>query len=111
MLTWNPDDLQQAIESNELIFLKLWKKGCGPCKLSKPALERLETSDELGIKFAEICTDDYPEMFEIAQTDVLPAFFIFQNKKMLGKSIGFKGFDKLKSFIEDTLLNQGKGSS
>lgn len=106
MLEWNPDELQQHIEANHLIFLKLWKTGCGACKLSKPALERISEKDSHGFTFAQINVAEYPEMLEVSGTEVLPAFFIFKDQKMLAKTVGFKGIKKLETFIEDTLNNQ-----
>ena len=99
MQSWNPDELKAAIEEEKSVFLKLWKKGCGPCKLSSPACERLEAADTSGMIFAQISTDDYPEMLEIAEVESLPAFFLFADKKMQGKTFGFKGIKKLEEFI------------
>jgi thioredoxin 1 len=102
MQDWTPADLEKHLESGEKVFLKLWKRGCGACKLSTPALERIEAADELGLTFAQINVDDHPELLEIAETDVLPAFFIFKDKQMANKLVGFKGLEKLKSMILET---------
>ena len=34
MEVWSPDDLKSHLDKGEKVFLKLWKKGCGICKLS-----------------------------------------------------------------------------
>lgn len=98
-----PEQLQKSIEAGDRIFLKLWKKGCGACKLSIPAVERLEASDKHGLRFAQIGTDQYPEMLEIAETEVLPAFFIFADRQMAGQQVGFKGLKALTDFVDATL--------
>ena len=95
-----PETLQDHIEAGDRVFLKLWKKGCGACKLSTPAIERLEAANEHGLVFAQISTDDYPEMLEIADTEVLPTFFVFRDKSMAATHIGFKGLEKLKAFVD-----------
>lgn len=100
---WTPDHLQEHLESNHDVFLKLWKKGCGACKLSAPAIERLEASGEFKLHFGEISTDDHPEILELTESEVLPVFFVFKDKKMVGKFEGFKGLEKLKSFIQESL--------
>jgi hypothetical protein len=38
-------------------------------------------------------------MLDIAETDVLPCFFVFAEQKMKGKLIGFKGIKKLEEFL------------
>ena len=103
MQDWKPSDLQDYLEKGERVFLKLWKRGCGPCKLSTPAIERIEAANAHGLVFGQICTDDYPEMFEIAETDVLPTFFVFAEGALKGKTSGFKGLEKLKEFIEGAM--------
>lgn len=99
MENWTPEKLQEKIGAGERVFLKLWKKGCGACKLSIPAVERLKASDPHGMAFGQISTDDYPEMLEITETENLPAFFIFKDKEMAGSVVGFKGLKTLQDFV------------
>ena len=101
MKDWKPDDLKAHLDKGEAIFLKLWKKGCGACRLSTPAIERIEAADASGLHFAQINTDDHPEMLDITGTDVLPCFFVFRDKQMKGKFIGFKGLKKLQEFVDE----------
>lgn len=103
MQEWTPADLENHLESGDKVFLKLWKRGCGACKLATPALERIEAADQHGLVFAQINVDDHPEMMEISETDVFPAFFVFKDRKMAGKLIGFKGLEKLKAFVAEML--------
>lgn len=103
METWTPEQLQRHIEDNDRVFLKLWKRGCGACKLSIPALERLKAEDRYQLRFGQISVDDHPEMLEIAETDVLPAFFVFADKQMAGSHVGFKGLATLREMVDKAL--------
>ena len=103
METWTPEELKKVLDKSPAVFVKLWKKGCGACKLSKPALERIEAKHGASVVFGEISTDDHPEMLEIADTEVLPTFFAFKNQKLVDKFIGFKGLAKLQEFVEKNL--------
>lgn len=103
MLQWTPDDLQKNLESNQTVFLKLWKKGCGACVLSESATRRLEQENPHQMIFASINVDDHPEIMEASDVDVVPAFFVFRDQKMKGKFIGFKGLEKLKSMISEAM--------
>ena len=103
MKDWTPEDLQKHLDAGDKVFLKLWKQGCGACKLSIPAIERIEAADSAGLKFGQICTDDHPDIMEIAETHVLPVFFVFADKEMKGRLEGFKGLEKLKSMVDDAL--------
>ncbi len=101
MLDWTPDDLRQHLDAGERVFLKLWKPGCGACKLSIPALERIEAADHHNLIYAQINTEDHPDILEISQSEVLPVFFVFTDKKLRGKHLGFKGLKKLEEFVDE----------
>lgn len=102
MDAWTPETLQSELEKGERVFLKLWKKGCGICKLSTPATDRLEKENTHNMKFAKISVDDHPEMMAVAGTDVLPVFFVFADRKKKGMYTGFKGVDKLQEFVDSS---------
>ena len=103
MKDWTPEELQRHLDAGDKVFLKLWKKGCGACKLSIPAIERIEAANTSGVVFGQICTDDHPEILEITETDVLPVFFVFVSKEQKGRLEGFKGLEKLKGMVEEAL--------
>lgn len=103
MQDWSPDDLRKHLDKGDKVFLKLWKKGCGACKLSIPAIERIEAANTHGLTFGQISTDDHPEIMEIAETEVLPVFFVFADQEMKGKHEGFKGLDRLKTFVDESM--------
>lgn len=99
MIDMTPVDLQGHLDAGETVFLKLWKKGCGACKLSIPAIERIEAEYSGQMLFGQICTDDFPEMLEVSGSDALPAFFVFKDRQQKGSFTGFKGLEKLRSFV------------
>lgn len=103
MQNWTPEQLQKELEQGRPVFLKLWKKGCGACKLSVPATERLEAADHGELVFGQISTDDHPEILEISETDVLPAFFVFKDGEIKARQVGFKGLEKLQQLVKGAL--------
>jgi thioredoxin-like negative regulator of GroEL len=108
MQDWTPQDLQNHIQNGDKLFLKIWKKGCGACKLSIPAIERIEAANEFGLIFGQVNSDDFPEILEIAEAEVLPMFFVFAESEQKGRLEGFKGIEKLKAMIEDAMSTQTK---
>lgn len=97
---WTPEQLKQHLDDGQRVFLKLFKRGCGICKLSEPATERLEHDNQHQLAFGKIDVEQYPEMLETSGTDVLPAFFVFADRSKKGQFIGFKGLNKLKDFVD-----------
>lgn len=102
MEDWTAGELETKLDAGEQIFLKLWKPGCGACKLSSPAIERIEKEYGSEMQFGQINTEEFPEMLEITKTNVLPVFFLFKEKELKGKFIGFKGLKKLQNWISET---------
>lgn len=104
MNNWTPDTLKEQLDAGQSVFLKLWKKGCGACKLSEPAIERLEAEwGPKGVIFGAIQADEYPEIMDIAGTEVLPVFFVFKEQEMKGSFVGFKGLAKLEEFVKSCM--------
>ncbi|MEI8026707.1 MAG: thioredoxin family protein [Pseudomonadota bacterium] len=103
MIEFDPKTLEASLVQNNKVFLKLWKKGCGPCKMSEPAVNRLDAIWSKEVVFRQICISDYPEMLEIAGTEILPVFFAFHQHKLAGKLEGFKGIKNLEDFLEANL--------
>jgi thiol-disulfide isomerase/thioredoxin len=100
MIEFDPKTLETSLSEHKKVFLKLWKKGCGPCKMSEPAVKRLEPIWEKDVVFGQICISDFPEMIEIAGTEILPVFFAFNDHKLSAKLEGFKGIKTLEEFLE-----------
>lgn len=100
MEQWTPDVLKEHLDGGAAVFLKLFKKGCGACKLSEPATDRLEAKNDHQLTFAKIDVGDYPEMLDVSGSEVLPAFFVFADKAKKGQLVGFKGLKKLQEFVD-----------
>ena len=103
MESWTPDQLKQHLDKGDKVFLKLWKQGCGVCKLSQSATDRMEKDNRFNLVFGRISVADHPEMLDLAGTDSLPTFFVFSEKKKRGQYTGFKGQAKLEEFVKDSL--------
>ena len=56
---------EKHLEDGKHVFLKLWKPGCGACKLSEPAVRRLEENHSETLTFGGINAEEFPEILEI----------------------------------------------
>lgn len=100
MHDWTPKDLESRLESGGKVFLKIWKNGCGACKLSQPATTRLAEANAGVIEFGQVNADTYPEIMDIASVESLPAFFVFKGGQLKGQQLGFKGLAKLEELVK-----------
>lgn len=105
MEAWSTDDLKAALDQGTDIFLKVYKSGCGICKMSEPATRRMEEKNKHNLKFVSINSDDHPEINEIAGVESYPTFYVFKQSKMKGSFIGFKGLAKLEAFVDEAVTS------
>ena len=103
MLEWTPEDLKKHLDAGDAVFLKLWKRGCGICKLSTPATERMELHNAHKLIFASINVDDHPELLDASGAESLPTFFVFNSGQKKGQYVGFKGLQKLEEFVDQAM--------
>jgi len=99
----SPDELKQKLDGGANVFLKIWQRGCGPCKMSASATTRMEQANPHNLEFVSICSDDHPEILELTGAKVMPAFFVFHAKELRGKFEGFKGQAKLEEFVAEAM--------
>jgi thioredoxin 1 len=95
-----PEELKEKLDQKIDIFLKLYKPGCGACKMSEPAVTRLMEKHGKNFEFGEIDVEEYPEILDLAQGEAVPIFILFKNQKITGKVIGFKGIQKLENLFQ-----------
>lgn len=90
--------LKELKEMNGVVLLDLNATWCGPCRMLKPVLERLdgEISD---VEFYGIDVDDKPEFAEEFGVSSIPCIILVKDGKELARSVGFKPYDQIKNFI------------
>ncbi len=74
---------------------------CGPCRMLKPVLEKLE-SEITDVDFYGIDVDDNPEFAEAFGVSSIPCVIVVKNGKEVSRSVGFKPYDQMKSFVNNS---------
>lgn len=75
---------------------------CGPCKMLSPVLEELD-NDYPAMTFVKVNCDNDMHLAERFNIMTIPAVLIFKQGDMIAQSIGYKGKEEMKKFIEDSL--------
>lgn len=71
------DNLTQAVESSDILFLDFWAEWCGPCKQFGPIFEEASNKHE-GITFGKVDTEDQQQLAAAAGITSIPTIMAFR---------------------------------
>ena len=73
---------------------------CGPCRMLKPVLEKLE-SELTDVKFYGIDVDDNEDFAQAFNVSSIPCVVVIKDGEEVSRSVGFKPYEQMKSFINN----------
>jgi thioredoxin 1 len=97
----NDDQLNEAIKSGEKTLVLFSAEWCGPCKVIKPSLEKLEAelSDQVKIVKADISeAEKSTKDFNIKN---IPTCVLIKGDKEIARFSGVKNEEQIKKFLEE----------
>ena len=74
---------------------------CGPCRMLKPVLEKIE-GEITDVDFYGIDVDDNPEFAEAFGVSSIPCVLFLKDGKEVARSVGFKPYPEMKNFINNS---------
>lgn len=97
----NDEQLNETIQSGEKTLVLFSADWCGPCKIIKPSLEKLE--EELSDKIKIVKTDvgeseNSAKKFNIKN---IPTCVIIEGEKEIARFSGVKNDEQIKKFLEE----------
>ena len=78
-------------------FLASW---CGPCKMIAPVIEELAEELDGRVKVGKVNVDEEAELSIQYQVMSIPTILIFENGKVVGKSVGYSDKEELLELLE-----------
>jgi thioredoxin 1 len=101
----NDEELNESIKNGERTLVWFSAEWCGPCKVIKPVLEKLEEnlSESLKIVKADISkTEDNTKKFNIRN---IPTCVLIDGENEIARFSGVKNEEQIKKFLEDHLIS------
>ncbi len=86
------------------VLVDFWMRGCAPCFLLSPILEKLAKEFYEKIIFAKINLDAVPLTVQKYGINVVPTLILFQKGKPLSSFIGLKPEETIRTWLEESLL-------
>ena len=92
---------QEVLKSSVPVFVDFWAVWCGPCRMTRPAVEELgEEYDASKVKIASVNVDDHRKLAEKYGIMSIPTFMLFKNGEVVDQIIGGVSKEKMKKMIE-----------
>jgi thioredoxin 1 len=101
----NDEELNESIKNGERTLVWFSAEWCGPCKVIKPVLEKLEEnlSESLKIVKADISkTEDNTKKFNIRN---IPTCVLIDGENEIARFSGVRNEEQIKKFLEDHLIS------
>lgn len=89
--------------SDQPVIVDLWAPWCGPCRTTKPILEKLAVEYEGRVDFLAVNADEASEITRQFRVFAIPTVLSFWNGKLIGRATGAQGESNYRKMFEAAL--------
>jgi len=95
----NQDNLQDIVNTNDIVIVQYAASWCGNCRIMKPKFKKLASENE-NATFVIVDAEKFPESRKMATVDNLPTFATFKNGSFINQ-VQTNKFDVLKELVDE----------
>lgn len=100
MTNLNDEGLGQLIQSEGTSLVYFTADWCGPCKILRPIMEKVEQDCDSDIKFVKADVKEAPETIKQLGIKNLPTCVLVHDGKEVARFSGIKKEEEIKNFLE-----------
>ena len=89
---------KEVLESEKIVLVDFNANWCGPCKMLKPILEEISSTNE-NVKIASINIDEEDELTEKYNVSSIPCLVLFDKGNEVKRNIGLISKEDLEKMI------------
>jgi len=97
----NDEQLNESIKSGEKTLVLFSADWCGPCKIIKPALEKLESELSESIKIVKADVGEAESSAKKFNIRNIPTCVLIEGDKEIARFSGVKNDEQIKKFLEE----------
>lgn len=97
----NDEQLNEAIKSGEKTLVLFSADWCGPCKIIKPSLEKLETELTESLKIVKADVGEAEQSAKKFNIRNIPTCVLIEGDKEIARFSGVKNDEQIKKFLEE----------
>lgn len=97
------DNLQEIVNSNDIVIVQYAATWCGNCRIMKPKFKKLSSENENAV-FVIADAEKFPESRKLATVDNLPTFATFKGGKFVNQ-VQTNKFEVLKDLVDEVTSN------
>lgn len=97
----NDEQLNEAIKSGEKTLVLFSADWCGPCKIIKPSLEKLENELTESLKIVKADVGEAEESAKKFNIRNIPTCVLIEGDKEIARFSGVKNDEQIKKFLEE----------
>jgi thioredoxin 1 len=100
----NDEQLNEAINNDKATLVLFSADWCGPCKMLKPTLEKIEESFSESYNFVKVDISEVEETTKKFNIKNIPTCVLTKAGKEIGRFTGVKSETQIKNFLEESSL-------
>jgi len=100
MTNLNDEGLKQLLESQETSLIYFTADWCGPCKILRPIVEKVEQDWSSKMNFVKADVKEAPETIKQLVIKNLPTCVLVHRGKEVARFSGIKKEEEIKNFLE-----------
>ncbi len=97
------DNLQEIVNSNDIVVVQYAATWCGNCRIMKPKFKKLSSENENAV-FVIADAEKFPESRKLATVDNLPTFATFKDGEFVNQ-VQTNKFEILKDLVNEVTNN------
>ena len=96
-------DLKEKINKGEKLIVEFWAEWCGPCKMMKPAFERVATNNTSDVQMYTMNIDNNREAAQSFGIRSIPTVKIFNLGELIETKVGMLSEQQINGMVTELI--------